>query len=609
MMRNAHPNKERSEVFAGAELSPREVLCGDSVEFVVRLTIGEGYPSQPTRIVYDCMGMLGTSCPNVHMNEESGYVDAYVSNPDVSYTRRCWDPGSQKFSERATRTPLEGQRMIVLDLSPGLKDGDTVEMHWGETLGGFGPGTKVTTVVPRPDFRSTIAVRFFDSQEKGMPDYARSHDGYERPVPDVEMVLSYRVGPRPPHHLRLVRKCDKAMLVPHDVFWNVADVRDASELVQARGVPIRNPQGVFEYTDRNIQVKSKSLPYTETPSMEDVFEGLNLYWGDVHTHSKYSIDCFTRSGMDMEPWELMTFARDRAALDYFAVTDHHRLDRGAPYKLTRKRWENTMRDVHECDKSGKFLVFAGFEIPDPRGDAVVLFNWIPEYEEIGRDELQALQDIWTTFAGREMITIPHFHSPGQLAGGEWPWPGNHVQEPVLEILSDHGSYEREDVLESGRAQCKRFRHDRCGLYFLQHGYRYGFTANSDGHKGHVGVNGVTAAFAESLDKESIWNAYQKRHVYGTSNARIRLLFTGNGRLMGEVVPDEPEKVFLIDVVGENRLKKIDLFRNGDLYERFKPDGIVFRSEVKVREEGPSNWYVRVTQADNHIAISSPIWFE
>jgi len=31
--------------------------------------------------------------------------------------------------------------------------------------------------------------------------------------------------------------------------------------------------------------------------------------------------------------------------------------------------------------------------------------------------------------------------------------------------------------------------------------------------------------------------------------------------------------------------------------------------MQVREDEPSNWYVRVTQQDNHIAWSSPIWFE
>ena len=70
-----------------------------------------------------------------------------------------------------------------------------------------------------------------------------------------------------------------------------------------------------------------------------------------------------------------------------------------------------------------------------------------------------------------------------------------------------------------------------------------------------------------------------------------------------------EKTFLIDVQGENNLKKIDLFRNTEHYKRWAPEGKTFRIDLTVREDVPSNWYVRVTQVDNHMAWSSPVWFE
>ena len=598
------------DIFSAASLTPTEVLAADSVEFVVRLTIGADYPDQPTRIVLDCMGMLGTSCPNTLVNEESGYVEAYVSSPDVTYRKACWDPSLAKLETQGSRVPREGQRMIVLDLSAGLAPGDTVELHWGETLGGFGPGAKVTSVVPRPDFSSTITVRFFETQERGMPDYARSYVGYQRPAPDAQLVLTYRILPRAPHHLRLLRKTDRALLVPYDVFWNVAEVGDTSELVytEAPCTATRNEQGVFEYADRNIRVRPKSLPFTETPSMDDVHDGLNLYWGDLHTHSRYSVDCFTRSAMDMTPADLMAFARDRAGLDFFAVTDHHIPARDESRKLTRERWEATMQDVRDCDEPGRFLVFAGFEFSDRRGDTIAIFKWEPDYDEINRPEWQELTDLWRDLAGQPMMTIPHFHSPGALPEGEWRAPADSAQEPVLEIYSDHGSYEREDALENGRALCKRFRNDRCGIHFLTHGYRHGFVANSDDHKAHVGVSGLTAVFAPTLDKDAIWSAYQQRHVYGTTNARIRLVFTGNGRLMGDVIPNTSDKEFEIDVVGENHLKRVDVFRDGELYERFRPQGVSFKTGLAVADQAPSNWYVRVTQRDNHVAYSSPIWY-
>lgn len=156
---------------------------------------------------------------------------------------------------------------------------------------------------------------------------------------------------------------------------------------------------------------------------------------------------------------------------------------------------------------------------------------------------------------------------------------------------------------------KARRPDRYAAYLLRQGFKYGLVCNSDSHKGHVGSNGVTAAFAASLDADAIFEAYRKRHVYGTTNARIRLLFTANGALMGSVLKDEPEKCLAIDVVGDNDLKKVEIFRNAEFYKRLIPNGKSFKTDLTVKEGGPSSWYIRVTQKDNQIAWSSPIWFE
>ena len=110
-------------------------------------------------------------------------------------------------------------------------------------------------------------------------------------------------------------------------------------------------------------------------------------------------------------------------------------------------------------------------------------------------------------------------------------------------------------------------------------------------------------------KDAIFEAYRGRRVYGTTNARIRLVFSGNGHLMGSAVPNASRKEFLIDAAGENALKKVDVFRNGDHYQRLVPKGKAFQDELKVDDDEPSFWYVSVTQVDNQIAWSSPIWFE
>ena len=596
-------------VFQKAKITPAEILAGDSDEFVIGLVVGPGYTDGPSRLILDFSATLGTSCPTRLINEAGGYVETYLSNPHITYTMRIWDMGRRQFVDRENPASREGGRMLVIDLSAGLAEGDVIEIHWGETTRGFGPGAKATSVVPKPDYRGSVKVRYFDSQEKGLPDYGYSFPGHERPRPEAEVDLTFAVKPRAVRRLRLIRKWDRALLIPHDRFWNVAEVSGLEEVAEADAPCERNEQGVFEFPAPHVSVRSKSAPLVDSPPMDNVFEGMNLYWGDLHTHSCHSCDCAGTVRMEMTPGELMRFARDRAGLDFYGVTDHHAPALGGGNVILHEQWGRLIDGVRAHHRPGAFVVFPGLEMSCARGDTIVVFNGEPAYEAIDH-QWRDIRDAWRTLADLDYMSIPHFHTAGgQLPEGTWwasPAPAN---EPVLEILSDHGSYEREDALESGRAECKPFRYDRCGVHLLKEGYRYGFVGHSDDHKGHVGVNGVTAIMAESLDRQSVFDAYRARRTYATSNARIRLIFTGNGELMGSVVPNTGAKTLHLDVMGEGPLKKVDLFHNGDQYERFTPKGLTFKTDLAIKEDEPSNWYVRVTQLDNHVAVTSPVWFE
>jgi hypothetical protein len=79
--------------------------------------------------------------------------------------------------------------------------------------------------------------------------------------------------------------------------------------------------------------------------------------------------------------------------------------------------------------------------------------------------------------------------------------------------------------------------------------------------------------------------------------------------MGSEVADEPSNELGIDVVGESALKKVDVFRNGDLHKRYAPRELAFRTHLKIDSDPGSFWHVRVTQQDNHVAWSSPIWLD
>ena len=93
-----------NEVFTDATLHPTEILAGDSDEFVIALTVGEGYTPGASRIILDFPGMVGMSRPSLSHQESDGFMEAYVSNPHVTYTKRLWDMEKNGFVTPARNT-------------------------------------------------------------------------------------------------------------------------------------------------------------------------------------------------------------------------------------------------------------------------------------------------------------------------------------------------------------------------------------------------------------------------------------------------------------------------------------------------------------------------
>lgn len=601
--------------FKSASITPERVLAGDSVEISIKLVVGPGFVTGGSRIVLDTPAYLGTSRPTLHHQELSGAMEVFCSNPDIYYTKKVWNMEKETFSNEASSVSsaaARAYRIFVIDFEDGeAQEGDEIEIKWGYIPNGFSSGTKVTTLVLMKEFYNTVHVRYFKDGTKGLPDYGRSFKGYERPQPDEEIPLKFRVLPREPEQMRLIRRQHKASLLIQDRFFNVCDVdkADRRKYINENIDMDMNGFGVFETKDINVRISGISLPLSDAPGTTGIYNGYNVYFGDLHSHSAFSNDCIEREKQEMTPDMSFAFARDVACLDFFAVTDHHQPWDRERNKLGAGKWELLNEAVRKHNKEGEFLAFPGFEYRCERGDTIIVLNEYFSYDEIDDSGLKNIKALWEKFRGRNYISIPHFHNMGKLESGQWyacPYEG---VEPNIEIFSCHGSYEVESVLERRIAEVKKFRPDRNGKYFLTNGYRYGYTCNSDGHKGNSGFNGLTAVYAKELTRDGIFEAIKKRRVFGTTNARIVLLFTMNGEIMGSVLPNTREKTVNISVNGENRLKAVDVFRNGELYRRFKPYEKNFKTEFTVTDGETANWYVRAVQLDNHIAYSSPIWFE
>lgn len=610
----AQPNKGEhflKEYIVKSNLTPKIIEAGDTIEIIVSMTVGKDFSANNTRIILDTPAYLGQDRPSRFDQEDGGYTEMFCDNADIVYKCMSWDMEINDFPTRKKRS-FKGmaQRLLVVDFISGTaKEGDNITIKWGWTRNGFGIGCKITTLVLKPEFINTIHVRYFSDGSKGLPDFGRSFKGVDRPVPDLEIPLEFRVVPRKAVKLRFIQGLQESALLIYDRFSNICPETNSNDIIDSNIKLKQNGLGAYVTYQKNVEIISKCLPLKSTPSMENVFDGMNIYWGDLHTHSSHSVDCIEREKQQMTPADNFQFARDAARIDFLAVTDHQQPWDEERFKIGEAPWGKLLNDVKEFNEPGRFLAFPGMEYRCHRGDTAVIFNESTDYADIDNPDMDDIKAFWELMRGHDYISIPHYHNPGILPNEEWldcPYEGI---ETMQEIYSCHGAYDVENSIERLPPQIKVRRPDRNGKWMLDRGAKYGTCCNSDGHKGNPGMNGLTAVYATELTKDAIFKAIRNRQIYGTTNARIRLLFTANQSLMGSILSCVGNSSMYIKIAGEDRFKSIELLRNGELYKRYKPMTKEFETTLEVDTSEAAYWYVRAVQIDNEIAWSSPIWFE
>ena len=171
---------------------------------------------------------------------------------------------------------------------------------------------------------------------------------------------------------------------------------------------------------------------------------------------------------------------------------------------------------------------------------------------------------------------------------------------------------------------------------LARGLRLGVVAGSDMHRltmGHLckqpgerwpqggwescqyQTAGLQATYASELTREGLYEGMKNRCTYGTSGARIVLLFRCGDSPMGSQLKlkagQEPD--FEIEVGGTNSLSQIVLCRyDGTSWSEPLMQSVRDKDRWSGRWQdssfsGSGIYYVRVTQADGEQAWSSPIW--
>jgi hypothetical protein len=292
------------------------------------------------------------------------------------------------------------------------------------------------------------------------------------------------------------------------------------------------------------------------------------FWGDLHGQSEETVGTNPVSSY-------FTFARDSALVDFAG-------HQGNDFQITEAVWSEIKTQANGHNEDGRFTAFVGYEWSGNTpvgGDHNVYYLdddgplhrsshvLIDDKSDIGTDCLH-VTDLYAALKGQRALLVPHVG--GRYANLDWH---NAELEPVIEVYSEWGEFEW--FLK----------------WALEQGYRVGFTAGSDDHKGRPGAawsgsgafgvyGGLTCVYADELSRQGVWDALRARRCYGTSGARILIDARADGQPMGSAFDASAAPAIDVEVAGTAPIERIDLFRGAEIVHSW-PQPIP-RHEERVR---------------------------
>ncbi len=379
----------------------------------------------------------------------------------------------------------------------------------------------------------------------------------------------------------------------------LAIVPDAEGRVQAELV-IAEP-GVVRVSARFGGLEAQTNPLWVSA------EAPRVRWADLHGHSVHSDGTGT-------PDDFYRYARDVAALDVAALTDHDHW--GIPFLDEMPEvWEEIQDTAARFHDPGRFVVLVGYEWT----------SWMYGHRHVlhfeNRAELLSSIDeatdtpaeLWKALRGKPALTFAH-HSAGDPIATDWSFAPDPLLEPVTEVASVHGNSESPDAPTPLRGGIP-------GNWVpdaLAKGYKLGFVGSGDSHDGHPGLahlasgtGGLAAIVTEDLTRAAVRQALLDRHCYATNGPRIVLAVDLDGEPAGRTLPAGEAGRLSIRAHGTAPIDRVTLVSGGHPVASVPGEGrldVAFGGDVGPFEPG-EHVYVRVVQEDGGAAWSSPFFFE
>ena len=342
-------------------------------------------------------------------------------------------------------------------------------------------------------------------------------------------------------------------------------------------------------------------------------EGYQLYFGQLHAHTNIS----DGAGSVTEAFQ---YASQVENLDFLAVTDHSnsfdnesdfRVDLGADLTGISPEWAQGHAAAAAVTDED-FVGLYGFEMTWSDGFGHINTFNTPGFESRSNSEFgnksgstEGYQNYYDKLVAVE-DSLSQFNHPGTTFGDfqDFAFYDPQVDQRItlIEVGNGEGAIGSSGYFPSYEYYTRA----------LDKGWHVAPTNNQDNHKGNWGDSNTarSVVLASGLTEEGIYDAIRNYRVYATEDNDLSILYALNGNAMGSILSkqDAVEITAQISDPTDTADMKVEVIVNG---------GLVIGTQTLSGGSGTvtfhfdsneySYYYLRITQADQNIAVTAPVW--
>ena len=354
-----------------------------------------------------------------------------------------------------------------------------------------------------------------------------------------------------------------------------------------------------------------------------------LYFGQLHSHTQYS----DGSGTLDSALSYIRSLPDSANVQFVAFTDHSNyfdskntpnveaalydtsLVKDSDASHSWKTYKDTIAQFNE-DNAGDMVAIGGFEMTWSGGPGhintfntpgIVSRNNSTLNNKTDDAGMKAYYALLSQEEGKNSIS--QFNHPGTTFGN---FKDFSYWNPVIDsrmYMVEVGNGEGQIGAGGYYPSYEQY------IMALDKGWHLAPTNNQDNHQGKWGNanDARDVILTDNFTEEGIYDAIRALRMYATEDKNLELGYTVNGLMMGSRIETVPGKldieVSVYDPDRTDSIAKVEVVVNSGKVAHVWDDPAEFKSGTLSVTLAPeySYYFIRVTQKDGDLAVTSPVW--